>query len=486
MSNGSDQASLKRIAREAMLDHGLAPDFSAEALAQAAAVKAAAIESGRGIRDLRALLWASIDNDDSRDLDQLSVAAPQPDGSVRILVAIADVDASVAAGSPIDEHARSNTTSVYTAAGIFPMLPEELSTDLTSLGEDQDRMSVVTEMTVANGRLTQADVYRAVVRNHAKLAYHSVSAWLEGTGPAPARLSDPAMAEQIRIQDKVAQSLRQARREQGALSLQTPEASAVLADGLLVDLRAEEQNRAQELIEDLMVAANGVGARFLQERGLASIRRVLSPPKRWDRIVALAAGVGEKLPAAPDGAALNAFLTRRRNVAPAGFPDLSLSVVKLLGAAQYVLEAPGEQSIGHFGLGLRDYTHSTAPNRRFPDLITQRLLKAALAGKSPPYGPEQLKGLAQHCTAQEANAVKVERQVRKAAAAFLLSSRIGERFEGIVTGASEKGTWVRIKHPMAEGRIIRAYEGADVADRVTVQLLHTDPVRGFIDFARVS
>src|SRR3984893_17700341 len=249
---------LKRIARRAMLDRGLLPDFSPEAVAQTNSITQAALETGPAIRDLRALLWASIDNDDSRDLDQLSVAEPLAQGAVKILIAIADVDSTVKTGSAIDAHARTNTTSVYTAAQIFPMLPEKLSTDLTSLAEGQDRLSLVIEMTVdASGSLSGSNIYRALVRNRAKLAYNSVAAWLDGTGPAPAHLAAvPGMDEQLRIQDQVAQTLKRVRHERGALTLETIEARAVFDRGALSDLRPDERNRAKELIEDFMIAAN--------------------------------------------------------------------------------------------------------------------------------------------------------------------------------------------------------------------------------------
>lgn len=476
---------LKRIARRAMLDRGLLPDFAPEALDQANSITKPATLTGPAVRDLRNLLWASIDNDDSQDLDQLSVAIPLADGMVKILVAIADVDALVKIGTPIDEHARTNTTSVYTAAQIFPMLPEKLSTDLTSLANGQDRVGLVIEMTIdRSGAITGSDIYNALVHNHAKLAYNSVAAWLDGTGPIPAPVAAvQGMDQQIRIQDQVAQALKRVRRERGALTLETIEARAVFERGMLSDLRSDEHNRAKDLIEDFMVAANGVVARFLESKGYPSLRRILRTPERWNRIVALALEVSEKLPETPDAVALNAFLAKRRQVDPEGFPDLSLCVVKLLGRGEYALKQAGKDAPGHFGLAVSDYTHSTAPNRRFPDLITHRLLKAALEGGKLPYTLEQLTLLAGHCTEQQVNADKVERRVRKSAAALLLAPRIGQHFEGIVTGASDKGTWVRITEPVAEGRVIRGYEGLDVGDRVRVELVHTDPVRGFIDFA---
>jgi len=476
---------LKSIACRVMTERGLLPEFSAKVVAEVSAMREAPA-NGAAIRDLRDLLWASIDNDTSRDLDQLSVAQQMGDETVKVLVAIADVDALVKRRSAVDDHAQTNTTSVYTAAAIFPMLPERLSTDLTSLGEGQERLAIVMEMVVASdGTLKSSEIYRAAVRNHAKLAYNALAAWLDGAAPAPPKVAAmPGLAEQMRCQDQVAQAMRKRRHQGGALSLQTPEAAAVFEGNELTDLIPDEANRAKELIEDLMVAANGVAARYLAQKGFPSLRRVLRSPERWDRIVALAQTFGEQLPPEADGTALARFLARRRVAAPAQFADLSLSVVKLLGRGEYVLDMPGQTPEGHFGLAVSDYTHSTAPNRRFPDLVTQRLIKAALAGEPVPYSNSELSALARHCTEQEDNAAKVERQVDKSAAALLLASRVGERFDGLVTGASPKGTWVRILHPATEGRVVRGFQGLDVGDRVRVELVHTDVERGFIDFAR--
>jgi ribonuclease R len=481
-------AELQRIAHQLMLDNGLEPDFSSAATAQLATITAAARQSGPQIRDLRSLLWCSIDNDDSRDLDQLSVAQPASDGNVKILVALADVAGTVAAGSAIDAHASANTTSVYTPAQIFPMLPERLSTDLTCLAEDQERMSWVIDMTIApDGTLKASDIYRALVLNRAKLAYDSVAAWLDGKAAAPARVAAVAgMDQQLRTQDRVAQLLKRVRQGQGALSLTTLEAQAVYEGAALQDLAPDEDNRAKELIEYFMIAANGVVAQYLEGKGRSSLRRVLREPERWSRIVELARGLGETLPPAPDAKALSAFLVTRQKAAPAQFPDLSLAIVKLLGAGEYVLKRPGQPAEGHFGLAVADYTHATAPNRRYPDLITQRLLSAALSGAAAPYSDGELSTLAAHCTLQEGNAAKVERQVRKSAAAMLLQARSGEVFDAIVTGASDKGTWVRIAHPLAEGRVVTGAAGLDVGDAARVRLMHTDVQRGFIDFARVA
>lgn len=477
---------LRDIARQTMLDRGLEPEFSVAASKQAADSRAAAPAVGAGVRDLTALPWASIDNDDSRDLDQLSVSQPAPNGAVRILVAIADVDAVVAAGSPVDAHARLNTTSVYTVPLIFPMLPERLSTDITSLAEGQVRVATVVDMSIhPSGELQSSEIYRALVLNRAKLAYESVGAWLEGRGPVPQRVAAlPGLDVQLRIQDGVAQTLKSVRHSRGALALETLEASPVFDGASLIDLTPDHKNRAHELIEDFMIAANGVTARYLQSAGFPSIRRVLRTPEKWSRLAALAAQLGERLPAEPSAAALSGFLASRRQADPQGFADLSLSVVKLLGRGQYVLDEPGGAAPGHFGLAVSDYTHSTAPNRRFPDLLTQRLLKASLEGRPAPYTADELSSLALHCTSQEDNAAKVERRVAKSAAAMLLASRVGHTFDGIVTGAAAKGTWVRISSPTTEGRVVRGFQGLEVGERIKVKLVHTDMARGYIDFER--
>jgi VacB/RNase II family 3'-5' exoribonuclease len=479
---------LQSIARQMMRSHDLEPDFPPAALEQLRAISAPAGADGAQIRDQRALPWCSIDNDDSRDLDQLSVAQPAQDGNTRILVAVADVDATIAAGTPLDAHASANTTSVYTVAQVFPMLPERLSTDLTCLAENAERRSLVVDMTIAaDGQLVAAEIYQAMVVNRAKLAYDSVAAWLDGSAAPPAPVAAvPGMDEQLRTQDRVAQRLKQVRENAGSLGLATLEAQAVRAGAVLLDLRPDEDNRAKQLIEYFMIAANGVVARYLEGKGSSSMRRVLREPERWERIVQLARGLGQSLPAAPDARALCGFLSHQRQAAPAQFADLSLAIVKLLGRGEYVLKRPGETVAGHFGLALSDYAHATAPNRRFPDIITQRLLKAALRAAPSPYSDAQLVSLAAHCTTQEDNAAKVERQVAKSAAAMLLQTRIGEQFTAVVTGASDKGTWVRIAHPLAEGRLAQGFAGLDVGDTLRVRLTRTDVPRGFIDFARVT
>jgi len=483
--SAGDRATLAAIARQAMIERNLEPDFPPAALQELAAIGAPAGASDDA-RDMRDRLWASIDNDDSLDLDQVTVAEPLAGGRVRILVAVADVDALVRKGSAIDGHASHNTTSVYTPAAIFPMLPKALSTGLTSLNENQDRIAVVADMVFeAEGSLAASDLYRARVRNRGKLAYRSVAAWLDGQGAAPPRILEvPGLDENLRIQDRVAQRLVELRHRHGALSLETIEAKAVFEGDVLSDLELDRKNRATQLIEDFMIAANGVTATYLESKRFPSLRRVLRSPERWDRIAQLASGFGDRLPKEPDAVALEAFLARRRQAAPEKFPDLSLAVVKLIGRGEYALDLPDGEPPGHFGLAVKDYTHSTAPNRRFPDLITQRLLKAALAGAPLPYTIPELVELAKHCTDREDAATKVERRVRKSAAALLLSGRIGEAFDAIVTGASPKGTWVRLFQPPAEGRLERGCQGLDVGDHVRVKLVHTDVERGFIDFAR--
>lgn len=480
---------LRAAAHQAMLDNGFAPDLPPDAARQTALLGAAPESApAADARDLRQLLWSSIDNDDTRDLDQVEVAEALPGGDTRLLIGVADVDALVSRDSPIDRHAAVNTTSVYTGVVTYNMLPERLSTDLTSLKEGVDRATIVIELIVsADGVIRHADAYRALIHNRAKLAYGSVGAWLEGNGAAPTRVAATAGLEaQLRLQDTVAQALRANRTRRGALDLDTIEASPVVRDGQVVDIELTRKSRARELIEDFMIAANVAMATSLEAKGSPSIRRVVRTPARWPRIVELAATVGETLPATPDSGALAAFLIRRRAADPDHFPDLSLSVVKLLGAGDYVLERPGEASPGHFALAVEDYTHSTAPNRRFADLVTQRLLKAALAGAPPPYTDVELTAIADHCTDRENAARKVERLMRKKAAAVLLVGRIGETFDAIVTGASPKGTYVRILSPPVEGRVVRGWQGLDVGDRARVTLVRTDPADGFIDFERVD
>ena len=484
------RAILQDIAHRAMLERGLLPDFSTEALAELgrlqnpAGPKAGPAEDPPGIRDMLNPPWASIDNDDSRDLDQLTVAEAMPGGKVRVMVAVADVDLLVKEGSAIDEHARHNTTSVYTAARIFPMVPEKLSTDLTSLNLNEERLALVIEIVIdAGGTLLDSEIYRARVRNHARLAYNSTAAWLEGSGTVPEAVSSiRGLDENLRMQDKAAQSMKKLRHVHGALSLETIEAKPVFDGDQIRTLEIEAKNRAREIIEDFMIAANGVTARYLSAGKFPSIRRVVRVPKRWERIVQIAAEHKFGLPQIPDSKALEEFLIREKAADPIRFPDLSLAVIKLLGAGEYIAEAPDGNAPGHFGLAVKDYAHSTAPNRRYPDLLTQRLLKAALQGKPVPYGKDELDVLAAHCTEAEDAANKVERRVEKSAAALLLESRIGEQFDSIVTGASEKGTWVRLLNVPVEGKLISGFDGVDVGDRIRVKLTSVDVQQGFIDF----
>ena len=480
------RAILQNIAHRVMLERGLLPDFSAEVLAELASIGAPAITGDGSLRNLRDLLWASIDNDDSLDLDQLTVAEVLPGDKIKIRVAVADVDALVGKGSAIDDHAHHNTTSIYTAATIFPMLPEKLSTDLTSLNFNEDRLAIVIEMIVStDGSVADSDIYRAHVHNHAKLAYNSVAAWLEGGVMPEALAAVNGLDENLRIQDRAAQSMKAFRHAQGALDFETTEARPIFDGDEIRELNVEKRNRAKDLIENFMVAANGVTARYLSSRKVPSLRRVVRTPKRWERIVELAGEHGFTLSDTPDPAGLEKFLTQARVADPLRFPDLSLAIIKLLGPGEYVAEIPGDtHAPGHFGLAVRDYAHSTAPNRRYPDLITQRMLKSAMNQQPPPYAVGNLEALAKHCTEAEDKAKKVERQVEKSAAALLLESKIGERFDAIVTGAAPKGTWVRLLDFPVEGRLMQGFKGVDVGDSIRVQLIYTDVDRGFIDFRK--
>ena len=480
------RSDLAQIARQAMIDRGLEPEFSPAVEQEMARITGPAHEVLPDIRDLTSLLWCSIDNDDSRDLDQLSVSESLVNGQTKILVAIADVDALVKKGTAIDAHAHNNTTSVYTAARIFPMLPERLSTDLTSLNAGQERLAMVTDMLFnADGSVVSSTVYRALVLNRAKLAYDPVAAWLEGQNELPAAAGAvPGMDGQLHTQDAIAQKLRARRRGQGALEFETIQPNAVFDGDRVVDLNVQAHNRARQLIEELMIATNQATAQFLTARGFASLHRVVRSPERWQRIVDTAKDLGEVLPPTPDSKALEDFLVRRRQADPVRFPDLSLTIVKLMGAGEYVIDKPGSAGIGHFGLAVHDYAHSTAPNRRFPDLITSRLVKAALLGAPSPYSDVELFALATHCSQQEDDANKVERQVRKSVAALMLTSRIGERFDAIVTGASDKGVYVRVFAPPVEGRLMQGFEDCKVGRKLRVELVSVNVNRGFIDFVR--
>ncbi len=438
-----------------------------------------------GIQDLTALLWSSIDNDTSKDLDQIEWAEQLPDGRIRVLVGVADVDARVTQGTVIDTHARSETTSVYTGVKVFPMIPTELSEGITSLNENQDRVAHVIEFSVDSaGAVSDGKIYAALVRNRAQLAYNAVGAWLQGTGPAPAKVAASAdLAAQLKLQDSAAQRMVGARFQHGALDLETIETRPELRGDQPVSIVAQPKNRATSLIEEFMVAANGVAARTFEAAGVASIRRIVRTPKRWDRIVEVAAGLGTTLPAQPDSKALNDFLLAQKQKDPDHFPDLSLTVIKLMGPGEYVLVKPNEPSPGHFGLAVQDYTHSTAPNRRFPDIVTQRLVKALLAKPPSPYSENDLDAIATRCTLMEDAARKVERDMQKRIAAVVLHPRIGQSFPAIVTGVNKYGTFVRTLNPPVDGMLVQGGKGLDVGDKVTVKLISTDPQRGFIDFA---
>lgn len=479
---------LRTAAVAAMLKHGFEPHFSPAVMREVRSLDDPSNNPlAAGVRDLRSLLWSSIDNRESRDLDQIEAAERIADGSIRIRIGVADVGALVQLGSAADEHAATNTTSVYTGVAVFPMLPERLSNDLTSLGPGEDRLAVVVEFDVTgDGALAKASVFHALVHNKAKLTYDGVGLWLEDKAPAPPAISASSeLQDQLRIQDEAAQRLRRARSVAGALNFESIEARPVVINGKVVDLAVTRRNRARDMIEDFMVAANRSVATYLLARGSASLRRVVREPKRWDRIVALAAEVGEVLPDKPDNVSLSEFLARRRAADPEHFADLSLSVVKLLGPGVYVLERRlgSRRETGHFGLAVADYVHSTAPNRRFADLVTQRMLRAATSGAAPPYSDDELIEIANRCTERGEAARKVERTMRKVAGASMLAERVGESFAAIVTAASPKGIYARVLNPPVEGRIVRGGRGLDVGDTVRLKLIVADPVRGYIDFA---
>jgi exoribonuclease-2 len=477
---------LQAAAKQSMLANGFEPEFPPQAEQQLSQLEAhpPKVAPGGTIRDLRNLLWSSIDNDTSRDLDQVEVAERLPTGETRVLVGIADVDTFVPKNSAIDQHAAKETTTVYTGVRNYSMLPEQLSTDTTSLLEGADKLSLVIEFVVGpDGCVKSSDVYPAIVRNKAQLAYDAVGAWLEGKGAAPDKVAGSSdLQSQLRLQDEIAQALRNERYRHGALNIETTEVRPVILNQQIVGVAKQEKNHATELIEDFMIAANGVVARMLLP--VSSIRRVVKTPERWNRIVELAAQQGEQLPAAPDSKALNEFLMKRKAADPDHFADLSLAVIKLMGPGEYVLERPGDPEQGHFGLAVQDYTHSTAPNRRFADLVTQRLIKAVLANQPPPYSDDELAAIAANCTSKEDAARKVEREMSKRIAAVAMSSRIGELFDAIVTGVTPHGTFVRVLQPHVEGLLRGGQQGVDVGDRLRVKLLSTDVQRGYIDFAR--
>ena len=480
------QVDLQAVAKEVMQQRGFNPDFPPAVQKQLADLRAHPPQTaaGKDVRDLRNLLWSSIDNDTSRDLDQVEVAERLPDDSVKVLVGIADVDAFVPKQTAIDQHAARETTTVYAGIRNFPMLPDELSTGKTSLLENQDCLSVVIEFVAdTGGHVSSSDVYRALVRNHAQLQYNSVGAWLEGTAAAPAKVAASTdLQVQLRLQDDVAQKLKSRRFENGALNLQTDELRPLMLNDQVVDMQRQQKNHATELIEDFMIAANGIVARMLEK--VSSLRRIVKQPQRWDRIVQLAARYSEKLPPDPDSRALNDFLLKRRSADPDHFADLSLAVIKLIGPGEYVLERPGDPSAGHFGLAVQDYTHSTAPNRRFPDIVTQRLIKAMLAGQPNPYSDDELSAIAANCTAKEDAARKVERDMSKRLAAVAMQNRIGATFDAIVTGVTPHGTFVRAIQPSIDGLLAQGAQGLDVGDKLRVKLIRTDVQHGFIDFAR--
>ncbi len=473
---------LEELGCQVMREKGLSCQFSKAALDQLAQIQGAASPTAQHV-DLRSFLWCSIDNDTSRDLDQLTYAEKE-DAIFSLWIAVADVDALVNKNTPLDQAARINTTSVYTPTKIFPMLPEKLSTNLTSLNEGEDRLALVVKIQIdPSGTVLNSSLFLALVRNYAKLTYHSVGPWLAETGVIPEKVKTVAGLEKVlRTQHQITQILKQKRQESGSLTLHSADAEIRLDLNNHLVAEKESQSFANQLIEEFMIAANRATAEYLKKAKIPYLRRVVRTPKYWDRIVDLAQGYGETLPKEPDSKALNAFLKKRLEEDPETFPDLSLTVIKLLGRGEYIVEHSDEKPTGHFALAVPDYTHATAPNRRFPDLIAQRQYKAVIRGERSPYSFEELKDLAAHCTQQEDAATKVERRLNKSAAALLLSPQIGKFFKGIITGANVKGTWVRIFEPAVEGKIVQGYQGLKVGDKVTVQLQSIDIANGFINF----
>jgi len=469
-----------------MLAAGFEPNFPPATQQQLADIAAhpPQLTPSAKVPDLRNLLWSSIDNDTSKDLDQIEVAERLPNGDIKILIGIADVDAFVPKDTPIDQHAARETTSVYTGVSIFPMLPNALSTGASSLLPDVDRPAVVTEFVVnASGAIGSSNVYRAIVRNKAQLTYNAVGAWLEATAAAPPKVAaSPDLQAQLKLQDEAAQALKKLRYEHGALNIDTNEVNAIMLNAQVIDVVKQPKNRATELIEDFMIAANGVVARLLLK--VSSLRRIVKTPAHWDGIVRLASAQGVTLPAQADSKALNDFLVQRKAADPDHFADLSLAVIKLIGPGEYVLERPGDPEQGHFGLAVQDYTHSTAPNRRFADVVTQRLIKALLDGKPGPYSDTELAAIATNCTAKGDAARKVEREMSKRMSAIAMSHRVGETFDAIVTGVTPKGTFVRVMQPHIEGLLAQGAQGLHVGDKIRAKLTRTDVQRGFIDFVK--
>lgn len=477
-----DSNELIRLAKQVMVDRGLEPDFPEEALDQSKAIQQPASANQECV-DLTSYLWCSIDNDDSRDLDQLTFAKKGDDGKTTIWVAVANVEALVSKNSPIDNHAITNTTSVYTPAKVFPMLPENLSTNLTSLNENENRLAIVIQVELSpEGETENSTIFQALVHNYAQLAYPSTGAWLEGTGKIPEKISKiPGLEQTLLCQYEAAKLLKSRRNQLGALTLASSKAEVKIQDKEAV-FQIQEHQAAHHLIEEFMIAANCAMAKYMRQAQVPFLNRVVKIPRYWDKIVRLAASYGEGLPYQPDSVALNEFLMKMQAQDPDTFPDLSLTVIKLLGRGEYIVEKFDSPPVGHFGLALPEYTHATAPNRRFPDLIAQRQYIAHLVGRKYPYSIDELQILAGHCTSQEDAAMKVERQTNKSAAAMLLSDQIGSTFKGIITGSDEKGTWVRIYHPPVEGRLIPGFRRFDIGDKVTVKLAYVDIPKGYIDF----
>jgi exoribonuclease-2 len=485
MNDHVRSAQFDHAAEQAMIANGFEPEFSDAVSRQVRDIRSRSMPEHDRSRDMRDVLWSSIDNDSSKDLDQIEWAEQLPNGDIRVLVGIADVDSRVAKDTPIDHHAAKNTVSVYTESRIFPMLPEELSTGITSLNQGQDRLAMVADMIVKeNGDVPESTFYRAVVRNQAKLAYEDIGPWLDGHAGVPDKVASvPGLTEQLQLQNKVAKCLGTYREAKGALNFESIESAAVVVNGQVTGIRTVVENGARKLIENFMVAANVEMAEFLENSNALSIRRVVKVPERWDGIVRIAAEHGFDLPPQPDQPALATFLNKQRAADPDHFPDLSLSIIKLMGPGMYVVQRPGEDAGGHFGLAVNDYAHSTAPNRRFTDIVVQRLVKSVIDETPSPYTAEELDAIAEHANLQEKAARKVERKMRKIVAATVMQRHVGESYDAIVTGDTSAGVFARIVRPPVDGRIVQGQQRVDVGDKVRVKLLSANPHNGFIDFA---
>jgi VacB/RNase II family 3'-5' exoribonuclease len=476
---------LSARAHRAMHEAGFRPEFGGAVMQEVAELSNRQTENDA--TDLTHLNWSSIDNEESRDLDQLEYAEKKGNDNIRLMVAISSVIDHVRKDGPIYLHAAYNTTSVYTGVETFHMLPEALSTDRTSLLEGQTRLAMVVDLEVTpNGDLINPQVYRARVQNHARLTYEEAGEFMQGNSHASEIISTcPWLREQLSLQMAASHRLISLRKKEGALTFSSFEPRLVKRNGKIVDLKLYPHTVARELIESFMVAVNISTATYLKSKNWPIIERVVTAPRRWGRIREVVREYGVELPLEPEQKALSSFLAKQRAKDEVKFQTLSLAIVKLLGPGEYVVEYTHGPQQGHFGLAVDDYSHSTAPNRRFADLVLQKLLRACSAGQPMPYSDDELQQIAARCTERETAARKVERLMRKVCAATLIRARVGQEFSGMITGASRKGTYARLFDFPAEGKVVRGERGVDVGDRVRLRLLNADPETGFIDLERL-